>query len=203
MNPLLRAILDNPEDDTVRLVYSDWLEEHGDQDRSEFIRAQIDVHHEHGTELVSPARKRADELLQKHGFAWSHMPGKPTYTPPRTISLGIVHVRLPYQDPHSINSLASLTFRRGFIESITLPSRAFTQNTAESLFSNHPITRVTLTDVEDHIDHRTWPVPAWVGISEYNHRSPSISFAETGLSRTLVQAGKQAAGLLPQTAKHP
>ena len=36
----LRAILADPEDDTPRLVYADYLEEHGDPDRAEFIRVQ-------------------------------------------------------------------------------------------------------------------------------------------------------------------
>lgn len=37
---LLQAILDNPEDDALRLVYADWLEERGDP-RGEFIRVQV------------------------------------------------------------------------------------------------------------------------------------------------------------------
>jgi uncharacterized protein (TIGR02996 family) len=36
----LEAILENPDDDTARLVYADWLEEHGDSARAEFIRVQ-------------------------------------------------------------------------------------------------------------------------------------------------------------------
>jgi uncharacterized protein (TIGR02996 family) len=36
----LQAILDAPADDTPRLVYADWLEEHGQPDRGEFIRVQ-------------------------------------------------------------------------------------------------------------------------------------------------------------------
>jgi uncharacterized protein (TIGR02996 family) len=39
--PFLRAICADPEDDTVRLVYADWLDENGDPDRAEFIRLQI------------------------------------------------------------------------------------------------------------------------------------------------------------------
>jgi uncharacterized protein (TIGR02996 family) len=38
---LFQAILHNPDDDGPRLVYADWLEEHGDADRAEFIRVQI------------------------------------------------------------------------------------------------------------------------------------------------------------------
>jgi uncharacterized protein (TIGR02996 family) len=38
---LLRAILDDPDDDAPRLIYADWLEENGDAARAAFIRAQI------------------------------------------------------------------------------------------------------------------------------------------------------------------
>lgn len=40
---LLRAILDDPDDDAPRLVYADWLEEHGDADHANFIRAQVEL----------------------------------------------------------------------------------------------------------------------------------------------------------------
>jgi uncharacterized protein (TIGR02996 family) len=36
----LQAILENPDDDTPRLVYADWLDEHGEPERAEFIRIQ-------------------------------------------------------------------------------------------------------------------------------------------------------------------
>jgi uncharacterized protein (TIGR02996 family) len=39
---LLRAILDDPDDDAPRLVYADWLEEHGEAERAEFIRVQVE-----------------------------------------------------------------------------------------------------------------------------------------------------------------
>ena len=37
----LRQIREEPADDTRRLVYADWLDEHGDADRAEFIRGQV------------------------------------------------------------------------------------------------------------------------------------------------------------------
>jgi uncharacterized protein (TIGR02996 family) len=37
---LLGTILDQPDDDVPRLVYADWLDEHGDADRARFIRLQ-------------------------------------------------------------------------------------------------------------------------------------------------------------------
>jgi uncharacterized protein (TIGR02996 family) len=42
-NPLLSAILANPEDDSPRLVCADWLEENGDADRARFVRAQCEL----------------------------------------------------------------------------------------------------------------------------------------------------------------
>ena len=40
---LLRSVIDAPDDDVPRLVYADWLEEHGDHERAEFIRLQIEL----------------------------------------------------------------------------------------------------------------------------------------------------------------
>jgi uncharacterized protein (TIGR02996 family) len=36
----LAALAENPEDETTRLVFADWLEEHDEPDRAEFIRVQ-------------------------------------------------------------------------------------------------------------------------------------------------------------------
>jgi uncharacterized protein (TIGR02996 family) len=38
----MQAILDAPNDDTPRLTYANWLEEHGDSERAEFIRVQLE-----------------------------------------------------------------------------------------------------------------------------------------------------------------
>jgi uncharacterized protein (TIGR02996 family) len=37
---LLRAIIEDPEDDALRLVYADWLEENGETERADLIRVQ-------------------------------------------------------------------------------------------------------------------------------------------------------------------
>src|SRR5262249_20269221 len=36
----LQAVLDAPDDDAPRLIYADWLDDHGDPARAEFIRLQ-------------------------------------------------------------------------------------------------------------------------------------------------------------------
>src|SRR5258708_4056061 len=39
----IQTIREHPDDDGPRLVYADWLEEHGECDRAEFIRIQIEL----------------------------------------------------------------------------------------------------------------------------------------------------------------
>src|SRR5579884_3069679 len=39
----LDRIISNPEDDTPRLIYADWLDEHGFGERAEFIRVQCQL----------------------------------------------------------------------------------------------------------------------------------------------------------------
>src|SRR5262249_22464510 len=46
---LLRAIIANPDDDTPRLVYADWLQEHDDPERAEYIRVQCQIANEERT----------------------------------------------------------------------------------------------------------------------------------------------------------
>jgi uncharacterized protein (TIGR02996 family) len=67
----LADIVANIDDDTPRLVYADWLEENGHNDRSEFIRVQVER-----TRLPAwdPAqvrlRLREQALLKQHGKEW-------------------------------------------------------------------------------------------------------------------------------------
>lgn len=42
MNPLLQAIIDDPNDINARLVYTDWCDEDGQYERAEFIRMQCE-----------------------------------------------------------------------------------------------------------------------------------------------------------------
>jgi uncharacterized protein (TIGR02996 family) len=66
----LRAILQNPDDDTPRLVYADWLEERDDP-RGEFIRVQCRLARMGADDTFRPeleARER--ELLARHGEEW-------------------------------------------------------------------------------------------------------------------------------------
>jgi uncharacterized protein (TIGR02996 family) len=69
---LLAAIAAHPDEDTPRLMYADWLDEHGRPLRAEFIRVQIEVarKEERSFEVLqseAPLFRRNDELIEKHG----------------------------------------------------------------------------------------------------------------------------------------
>jgi uncharacterized protein (TIGR02996 family) len=68
---LYQAILDAPDDDAPRLVWADWLEEHGDADRAEFVRLQCEwANLDPGDPKKPRVAKRCDELLSRHRSHW-------------------------------------------------------------------------------------------------------------------------------------
>jgi uncharacterized protein (TIGR02996 family) len=119
----LRDILDHLEDDSPRLIYADWLEEHGrtehEKARAEFIRLQIEL----ARGKVKLRRRielsqRQDELLRDHELAW-------------------------------VGPLAELVqrarFVRGFVERVTILAEDFLQHGAR-LFDLMPLRHVILTE---------------------------------------------------------
>ena len=66
--PFLRAICANPEDNTVRLVYADWLAENGDEERAEFIRLQVAVPDR--PQQFDERYARIEELRKRNWEAW-------------------------------------------------------------------------------------------------------------------------------------
>src|SRR4051812_5986779 len=67
---LLRAIAESPEDDDRRLVYADWLEEHGDGERAEFVRASVEAAKEPAFRWDTPAMQRRDEIWRRNEDRW-------------------------------------------------------------------------------------------------------------------------------------
>ena len=67
----LAAICSNPEDDTARLVFADWLDEQGNAPRAEFIRVQVEraaLPEWDARRVRLLMRERA--LLAQHEAAW-------------------------------------------------------------------------------------------------------------------------------------
>ncbi len=153
-NLLLAGIIEHPEDDDRRLIYADWLEEDGQDDRAEFIRVQVELA---GLGDECPDRQTLDVtnteieqsiigvncgrcrwcvlamrdsgLLLVNQEQWI---GKATL-------LGLVDVG------ESISE--RITFRRGFVESVRCAWGSW-QRHGRAVALAHPVERVDLTDME-------------------------------------------------------
>jgi uncharacterized protein (TIGR02996 family) len=67
----LTDILLNPEDDALRLIFADWLDDHGRPERAEFIRTQVALARRATDDPVRPAlEERVADLLADHGTHW-------------------------------------------------------------------------------------------------------------------------------------
>ncbi len=64
---LLEAIRAEPEDDDARLVYADWLEEQGQDERAELVRVQLAIERDGPSE---PLLARERDLLTRRGDEW-------------------------------------------------------------------------------------------------------------------------------------
>jgi uncharacterized protein (TIGR02996 family) len=75
----LQAILEDPDDDTPRLVYADWLDEHGQPERADFIRVQCELAWLKGVERpdsktqarMAALATREAFLFRSHRDSWS------------------------------------------------------------------------------------------------------------------------------------
>ncbi len=124
----LAKILAEPEDDTVRLVYADWLDENGQGDRAEFIRLQIELSKPLARQFsdsgaVEAARKRQDELLARHSREWRGYPLDLTLRVGDTMGVRDYATQLApgAGDLYRVNSYWS----RGFVEKVRLSSEEF------------------------------------------------------------------------------
>ena len=95
----LQAILEEPDDDTHRLVYADWLEEQDDTGRAEFIRMQCAR-----SRLPQEDPRRLEMYRREEAFLLAHAD---QWLEPLRLRVGVWN------------------FRRGFLESATLPASAF------------------------------------------------------------------------------
>ncbi len=68
----LEAIREDPEDDSPRLIYADWLEDHGDADRAAFIRVQCELARFPADDARrSELQARERRLLVRHYGEWT------------------------------------------------------------------------------------------------------------------------------------
>ncbi len=76
--PFLTTIAENPRDQTARLVYADWLEEHDQAPRAEFIRIQCELAGSRMKPIqYQSLRVRERDLLNEHRSDWCESLGFP------------------------------------------------------------------------------------------------------------------------------
>lgn len=120
----IRAIRETPDDDAPRLIYADWLEEHGQADRAEFIRVQCRYSRMLVTQQErSSLRASADRLLERNWQQW--------VGPLRNI-VG------PWRDRYGerwmeeqYHPVGLDKFQRGFVELLSLNAKDFLRNARE------------------------------------------------------------------------
>ncbi len=144
----LQAIFTEPEEDTHRLAYADWLEERGGaaaQARAEFIRVQVELARLPADDARAPElRKREKKLWEANRSAWLE-------TVPRSLRR------------------RDLSFRRGFLEEIRLTPAALLRH-GDALFRLHPIRRV-------HLEERiTPPEASELAVRPFLARLTALSF---------------------------
>jgi uncharacterized protein (TIGR02996 family) len=113
----LAAIRDDPEDDAVRLVFADWLEEHDEPERAELFRVQCRL----AGRL--PARERASlearqrALIKKHAGDWLG-----PFAKDATYRRGTACVRLRTSEllTRKVQEQAATWFPRGFVLGLEL-----------------------------------------------------------------------------------
>lgn len=120
-----RAIEADPDDDTPRLVYADWLDEHAegesDRARAEFIRVQCEL--DRGPELARKAEleARERELLRLYLLAWTGAWSR---------------------------TLDTLPYRRGFLDPVSIAGQHF-GSPAHALSELTPLFHLKLLRVRD------------------------------------------------------
>ncbi len=156
---LIAAILANPDEDTPRLMFADWLDEHGDPARAEFIRVQCELARQRAAEIDLPESfgttcgsggkwpmswrphdteerlallSKESELLNAHSDEWRQ--GLPKYADNRLTQ----HV---------------VRFRRGFVGHAMVALGRLVAAPA-ALWKNHPVESLHLSPINGEARHK-------------------------------------------------
>ena len=169
---LLAAIRQAPRDDAPRLVYADWLDEHGDPDRAEFIRLQIEIDpfRRPDTDLDRWRRAVIDRHLDNpvpndfppdlHGYADLARRERTLRKARQWEWLG----RLGRVDEDSADHL-KVAFRRGFAEEVGLTASAFLEFGDDVRAACPLLRRLTLFGPRDQMPELA-AMPALGGVRE-------------------------------------
>lgn len=88
---LLRGVSENPDDDAPRLVYADWLDEHGDARQAEFIRVQIQLAQVPESERARHPLAARESALWRESRKWRYVIGDWRIYTPSSYDRGFVN----------------------------------------------------------------------------------------------------------------
>jgi uncharacterized protein (TIGR02996 family) len=131
---LFRVICENPQEDTPRLAYADWLEENGQAERAEFIRLQCEAWNlTPQCSSIHEARTRASELLKRYGDKW-------------------------YRELPSVPGVEwSSLFVRGFVDMVWVTTSKYAKTSLPAAFAAAPIRYVQTRDHSDALSRELAP----------------------------------------------
>jgi uncharacterized protein (TIGR02996 family) len=118
---LLKAVIQNPDDDAPRLAYADWCDRRGDP-RGRFIRVQLE--------------------LAKIGKNFDH----PNWNSLRSENLNLLSLHRREWMPENHPYISSADFNRGFVADVTMRAEMFLAHTKE-LFAQYPIQHAHITEL--------------------------------------------------------
>src|SRR5579883_2623623 len=157
----LAAILADPDADGPRLVYADWLDEHGDPDRAEFIRVQIALARmaeDDGRRAALVAREREligalrDRWLREYTESEAGRSAKNMYGVYWFRRLWIDSSTEGLHDPFSSSFRAvgpdGVTFERGMFDWVRVDAGLFCRQ-MDTLFRDWPVRHLCLKSVWD------------------------------------------------------
>jgi uncharacterized protein (TIGR02996 family) len=136
---LLAAVRATPADDTVRLVYADWLEEQGEELRAEFIRA---------TCAGDFGNLPAGSLVREGALAQAKANGVEWFGP-----FGVVCLRRELFQKEMTGGSVALV-RRGFVEEVRAPADWWLAH-GDAVTARHPVRAVRLTTLPQVYHRRT------------------------------------------------
>lgn len=150
---LLKTVLAFPDEDGPRLVYADWWEQHGQCERSEFVRLQCRIaaiekdclcgrcvqlrgggQHTNGPCNVDREREELPDGTSRKAFLRQRGT--------QLLDVAIAHWETwgwPHMTFHD-----RVTFRRGFVDSVELPAAAWLTH-ADAILACQPVREVRLT----------------------------------------------------------
>lgn len=153
----LADIAEHPDDDGPRLIFADWLEDHGQPERAEFIRVQVELEpfrDRYGGRRATELRQRERQLCRGHPWLWDMPQG--------------------WDGQHTG---LSLRFRRGFPDLLRGPAQSFPQFGAEIRARQPTIRRV----VVHWLNSRGEALAACAGLAGLAELELACWYAETDL----------------------